>query len=243
MAGWLRHWSRPSARRLRLLCLPPAGGSAWLYRRWADRLPLDVEVVAVELPGHGERSHERAVTDLDTVIDTICSEISQLPAAPWAVFGHSMGAFVGLEVCRRATDGPLALVVAGAESPASRRIAGRLVDRSDHELLRFLTAAGGTDLRALRDEGLRALVITALRADLTALAGFAHRARPTLHCPVRVYSGTTDPMVDPARLPEWNQTTDQACTVHLFDGGHFFYQQQEHEVLSTLARQLRVPVG
>ncbi len=243
MAGWLRHWSRPPARRLRLLCLPPAGGSAWLYRRWADRLPLDVEVVAVELPGHGERSHERPVADLDTIIDSVCTEISQLPAAPWAVFGHSMGAFVGLEVCRRTARGPLALVVGGAESPASRRIAGQLVDRPDHELLTFLVGAGGTDTRALRDEGLRALVIDALRADLTALAGFSYRDVPALHCPVRVYSGTADPMVEAARLPEWDQTTDGPSTVHLFDGGHFFYQQQEHEVLSTLSRHLSVPVG
>ncbi len=53
---------RPVPRpRVRLFCLPFAGGSAGVYRAWADHLPLDVEVLGVQLPGRVRRRQHGAV--------------------------------------------------------------------------------------------------------------------------------------------------------------------------------------
>jgi surfactin synthase thioesterase subunit len=44
--------------RLRIICLPDAGGNAASFRKWQDLLPQGVDVAPVELPGHGTRSRE-----------------------------------------------------------------------------------------------------------------------------------------------------------------------------------------
>src|SRR3979411_2483679 len=55
-AGPLVRLRRDRARtRLRLYCLPYAGGSASVFRSWCDLLPPNVDVWGVEYPGHGSR--------------------------------------------------------------------------------------------------------------------------------------------------------------------------------------------
>ena len=44
--------------RLRLICLPPAGGGASRYRDWPAHLPNDVEVVSVQLSARENRFDE-----------------------------------------------------------------------------------------------------------------------------------------------------------------------------------------
>jgi surfactin synthase thioesterase subunit len=85
---------------VRLVCLAHAGGSAMLYRRWVQRLPRGVQVVLLELPGHGSRCRLPAHTEWLGLIDMLLDEVTdQLDDdVPFAVFGHSMGALVGFEL-------------------------------------------------------------------------------------------------------------------------------------------------
>ena len=48
---WIVRTASRSEARLRLFCLPYAGGAASAYRAWPRALPADVEVCAVQLPG------------------------------------------------------------------------------------------------------------------------------------------------------------------------------------------------
>ncbi|HEX4591042.1 MAG TPA: thioesterase domain-containing protein, partial [Gemmataceae bacterium] len=55
---WLPYRRANPAARVRLACLPFAGGGAGAYRTWADDLPLTVEVCAVQPPGRETRFRE-----------------------------------------------------------------------------------------------------------------------------------------------------------------------------------------
>ncbi len=44
--------------RLRLVCIPPAGFGACYFSGWGAKLPRDIEVLPVELPGRNTRSRE-----------------------------------------------------------------------------------------------------------------------------------------------------------------------------------------
>src|SRR5690606_16926142 len=109
-----------SDRRTRLFCLPYAGGSAAVYRPWMTALPDEVELVSVQLPGRGWRLRESPLRDLHAAADEIAEAISEMDDLPFAVFGHSMGAWLGLEVVRRlegAGRAPLRFFASGRQAP------------------------------------------------------------------------------------------------------------------------------
>src|SRR5262245_46733711 len=86
--------------RLRLLCLPFAGGASSLYRSWPRALP-SIEVWPVELPGRGARMDEPPCADMTELCDGLSAAIDQVADLPLALYGHSMGARIAFELARR----------------------------------------------------------------------------------------------------------------------------------------------
>jgi surfactin synthase thioesterase subunit len=234
MGGWLRHWAAPLVPRVRLLALPPAGGAAHLFRPWTPHLPLDVELVAAELPGHGGRLGEAPLGTMDALVDGLVPEIRALPPVPTAVLGHSMGAIVALALCRRLRRldpswRPEMLFVVGSEGRRSRRAARPLIDAPAAALREFLLDAhwspAGATPDPVADTALQDLVMPALRADLALLAVAGSPDEPPLGCPVRVLAGTADPFVAAADRLDWAGESDGDFAIRLFAGGHFFYAE------------------
>src|SRR5215216_1306806 len=107
---WVAFYRPRAAPRLRLFCLPFAGGGASSYRGWSNELPSDIEVVPVQLPGREDRLGEKPLQRIEDVVDGLIEALSPLMRdLPFTLFGHSMGALVALEVTRRlaTTDGPV----------------------------------------------------------------------------------------------------------------------------------------
>ena len=84
-------------------------------------MPLDIDFCPIELPGHGQRIGEMAVTHLDTLVPTLQAVLEPLLTIPFAFFGHSTGACIAFEAARvlRAIDGRSAthLFVSGRPAP------------------------------------------------------------------------------------------------------------------------------
>lgn len=238
---WLRSWRpRPSART-RLLCLPPAGGSAAMYRPWAELLPPYVELVAVELPGHGSRYGEPFAGGFAAVTDAVTAGLGELPDLPTAVYGHSMGAVAALEIARaldrRSGRPPAALLVSSHDAPAAADHA-RSTDLAGDHLPALLAELGGMDGTALTDQGLMDAVLPVVRADIALLHGYRYAPAPPLGCPVRVYAGTRDTTATQAGLAAWRRENPRDFRMHRLPGGHFFFRGQERPYLARLAADL-----
>ncbi|MET8544820.1 thioesterase domain-containing protein, partial [Kitasatospora sp. NPDC004799] len=95
----VRRRGRPPAR-LRLFCLPHAGGGAAAFRSWAQHLEPEVEVVPIRLPGRESRFRERPHDRLGDLLPPLLRDVAPLLDGPHAWFGHSMGAGIAFEVCR-----------------------------------------------------------------------------------------------------------------------------------------------
>src|SRR5690606_16287675 len=117
----IRFQSRPDAR-VRLFCLPHAGVGASAYRTWHTGLGPEVEVCAVQPPGRESRFREPPYRRLVDLADAVADAIAPETDRPYALFGHSMGAWVAFEVARRLDGrraGPACLIVSGRRSPQS----------------------------------------------------------------------------------------------------------------------------
>ncbi|WP_416973979.1 thioesterase II family protein [Streptomyces sp. 4F14] len=236
--GPLRVWCLRPAARIRLLCLPPAGGSAAFYRPWAALLPPYAELAAVEPPGHGTRYGEPFAASLDEVHDEVTAALGGLPERPTAVYGHSMGSVSALEIARTLTrDGrpPIALVVSSWDAPTATAV--QRDDLKGDELVDVLRRLGGMDEQALADRPLMEAVLPVLRSDLTLLAGYRYGAGRPLECPVRVYAGAADTSTTPAGLASWRRENPQDFRLHRLPGGHFFFRGRERPYLARLTAE------
>src|SRR5437764_11438101 len=86
---WLPHWQRKPQARLRLFCLPYAGGGASIFRTWSELLSPEIELCPVQLPGRENRLPERPFSQMSDLIPTLAVALEPYLDMPHALFGHS----------------------------------------------------------------------------------------------------------------------------------------------------------
>lgn len=231
--------------RLRLLCIPYAGGAASLYRPWVEALGPYVDVCPVELPGRGVRTTEPPLRDMKRVCDSLCEAIELLPRdAPLALYGHSMGARIAFELAVRLGDRVRHLFVSGSAGPdCTPRLGGgpgaKLISQlTDEELRQRLRALGGTPVEILDDDELMERIMPMVRADFVLVERYRALPHAQVTVPITVLRGSSDALVDAADAERWQLRSNAAFRMIEVPGGHFFLDEQRAKVLSEVAKDL-----
>ncbi|XP_029976799.1 S-acyl fatty acid synthase thioesterase, medium chain [Salarias fasciatus] len=230
----------------RLLCFPWAGGGSGHYARWGRLLSGSVEVLAVRLPGRESRGKEPFVSSMAQIVDEVVDVLLPvLREAPFALFGHSFGAFTSFAVAdalkKRHNLEPLHVFLSGASAPYSQtRIqAPRRSDLSDDDFLRWMTSIGGTPPELLSNPEVLKLFLPALKADLRVVESYRYDRpeAPVLSCPVTCFDGKEDV---PHDLQAWKEITSGDFTVRMLDGSHFYLKDPANEeiLLDYIRRHL-----
>jgi medium-chain acyl-[acyl-carrier-protein] hydrolase len=237
---------RPLAQpRLRLVCVPYAGGAASLYRRWRGLVAPTIEVCAVELPGRGVRLGEPPISDMAALCDVLAAAIEPLlDDVPLALFGHSMGARIAFELARR-FDGRVAhLFAAGSPAPGVALGFGPSDDRrptaqlTDDELKQRVRELGGTPAEFLADDELMAHVLPVVRADFILIERYRVEPEARVACPITVFAGVDDPGASPIAAARWELRTTAAFRIVELAAGHFFLDSHRAQLLREIERDL-----
>jgi medium-chain acyl-[acyl-carrier-protein] hydrolase len=231
--------------RLRLVCLPYAGGAASLYRPWPTRLAPEIEVFPVELPGRGVRLAEPPALDMATLCDGLIPAIEPLlDGTPLALFGHSMGARIAFELAHR-LDGRITHLFASASAaPGVRPRYGAQGDTrpsaqlSDPDFKQRLRELGGTPTEILDDEELMARVLPVVRGDFVLLESYQVDPSTRISCPITVFAGHADRGAPPAAAVAWSMRTSATCRIVELDAGHFFLDSHRDRLLREVASDL-----
>ncbi|KQV51921.1 thioesterase II family protein [Massilia sp. Root335] len=230
--------------RMRLYCLPYAGGGAEIYAGWHAALP-GVEVCTVQLPGRGIRFREAPLDTLPELLAELAQLTSQDRALPFALFGHSLGALIAFELaryCRRHyLPLPQRLIVSGCDAPNQRETGGGMHRLPDADLIAALRTYNGTPPQVLAHADLMALVLPSIRADFALSERYAYRVQPPLALPLSVYVGKDDPLLSAATVKGWDVETSETCRTRWFNGDHFFVHGQRDAVLAALRDDLALP--
>lgn len=240
---WLIFHHATSRARLRLFCLPHAGGGAAAYAAWPDLLPPDVEVCRVQLPGRENRWREAPFTVIATLVEALAEAVQPYLDLPFAFFGHSMGALIAFELTRylrrHSTALPAQLFVSGRWAPHQPAPDTPIYQLPEAEFIAALRQRYNNipDVVA-SDPELRALYIPLLRADVTLLDTYAYLPDRPLMCPIFACGGIDDRRVPRAALEEWATHTTAPLSVRQFPGGHFYLQDARSMLLQVLAQDL-----
>ncbi|MDT0267344.1 alpha/beta fold hydrolase [Streptomyces sp. DSM 44915] len=247
MTGALGDWLpyRVAGDGPRLYCLPHAGGSASAFRPWLGRL-AGVEVCPLQPPGRetrlGEPPHETLAGFAADLADRLVADAS---AAPYAVYGHSLGALAAFEVVRavvaRGGRPPVGLVVSGCAAP--QLLATTPEGVSDEEVLTLMRTLGGTPEAFLADARVARMLLPRVRADLAIRNSFRYQPGPPLRLPVTALAADADPRATVEEMAAWRDQTIGRFELHPYGGGHFAVLEQADRTLSLLDRALRPHLG
>jgi medium-chain acyl-[acyl-carrier-protein] hydrolase len=240
--SWVRISGPRPAARIRLVCLPFAGGSANTYWAWSAHLPRHVEVVPIQLPGRADRLDEPAIDSADLLAGRLLDGLVSYLDRPFALFGHSMGAVIGFELIRRLrAEGlePMHVFVSGCRAPhlPKRRSADRH-HLPDKEFIKAVSAMNGIPDEALSNWELMELVLPALRSDFKLVETYRYRPQPALRCPFSAFGGVDDNEVRRDEIEAWSCHTTGPFQIHIFPGDHFFISSCRRPLLQMLSEQL-----
>lgn len=231
------------AARLRIFCLPYAGGGASIYRPWVRHLPAEVQVCPIQLPGREERLRETAFTQVPLLVETVAEALTPHLDLPYVLFGHSLGALLAFELARelrrRELPAPQHLYASAARAPhlPPRERAIHALPEAEF-VAELCRRYGGMPDAVLQSAELMAMLLPILRADLTLLETYHHLPEPPLACPVGALTGTGDPHVRREEVAAWREHTSGGFTLQLMPGGHLYLKDDPTAVPRALARGL-----
>lgn len=239
---WLVHPKPRSMARLRLFCFHYAGGGPHVFREWADKLPVSIDVYCVQLPGRGMRLHEAPYDDLPALIKALHSALQPYLQKPYAFFGHSMGSILSYELAQqiRKENGtpPVHLFLSGRPAPQKTVKRQPICGLPEAEFITEMGRYGGTPEELLGNAELMKMMMPTLRADFSICENYSYSGHPPLDCPISAFGALEDPDVSRESLEAWRLETTSTFSVHMFPGNHFYLQPSQRLLLQVLSREM-----
>lgn len=230
-----------------LICLPFAGGSRYSYRKFEEKVPASLNIIPLEYPGRGSRIMEPLCDNMATLVDDIYHQLSgRSDHAPYALFGHSMGAIASLFLLRK-------LMAAGAPLPIHVFISGCahpsciLRDQSSrhtlerHAFIDELRVMDGCPPDLLENEDMMDFLEPIIRSDFKASETFVLPAAAPVPVPFTVFTGTEEDLADEDILL-WQQECAFTADFRKLTGGHFFILEHATEILDVIAKNVLLTV-
>lgn len=231
----------PERPRLRLLCLPFAGGGVGIYRSWPGAMPEGVQVVPVELPGRERRLKEPAYKNMGVLLRDLGPALEPLADVPFAVFGHSMGAAIAYEVARAATSvgkPPVALFLSARRAPQEPPPHPPFFALPKDTLIAEMERLYGKLPPMLKSHPhLLDMFLPTMRADFQLLDTWKAPVDQVLTCPIHAYAAADDHAVPPPTLDRWAELTSGPYRKTIVPGGHFGIRET-HDIRDDVAQVL-----
>jgi medium-chain acyl-[acyl-carrier-protein] hydrolase len=238
---WIVRLTQAERPRVRLLCIPHAGGGTAAFRGLADSMHEEIEPWAALLPAREGRRRESPERDLSRVVDSLAAALEEQPDLPCALLGHCYGAYTAFELARRlqALDRPpLRVFACAAPGPAvaPRELGIHRLPTS--EFIRFLRHQGVTPDTVLADPAIFRIFEPAIRADFELFETGPYRPGQPLDVPITVIGARDDASVEFDSMLHWRRETGAGFILRLLGGDHSFFNKQVTSIAHAVASDL-----
>jgi external thioesterase TEII len=212
----------PMPDKPQLYLLHFAGGNSYSFQFLKPYFD-QYDFIPLELPGRGKRMREPLLRDFEAAADDIFRQIdNSLKDSPFLIYGHSMGAYLGLRVAGRLEMKgrvPMCLVVSGNAGPgADEDVIRHLLEKD--EFRAELKKLGGVPREFFNNEDLLDFFEPILRADFELNEKIDFTSLPPVHAPVYAIMGDKEPTA--GRIDNWKNYTVTDASTEILPGDHFF---------------------
>lgn len=224
---------RYSIESFNLFCLPFAGGSATVFKKYQRYFSNKIAIIPIDLPGHGLYFRDPLLYNLDDMVDWIYRQIADRLSSPFAIYGHSMGGHLGHglihRIVREHKQLPQHLFISGNGSPSVpvKQMNYHLLP--DDEFVNKLITMGGMPDLLLKEEELLELFLPILRADFQALSEYKYKPAQPFSTPVTVFYSLDD-SYSFNEISNWKLETSSKIDFIEFSGNHFFIFDHFEEI-------------
>lgn len=227
---------------VRLFCFHCAGGDASTFYPWAKKINSSIELISIQLPGHGMKFDEPKLRSMEAIIAYLNNAILPYFDRPYFFFGHSLGALVAFELTRSLQKNckplPECLFVAG-KNPPHIRDQKFICHLSDQEIIEEIKKYNGIPAEILAETSLMNIFLPIFRADFEVLETYVYYKSLPLTCNLIALGGVEDPIVKAVNIEAWKIHTSGKFQSYLLTGDHFFIKSQQPEVLEIIYQTIQ----
>ncbi|WP_369237488.1 thioesterase II family protein [Streptomyces sp. R21] len=240
---WITGRLTVGAPRVRLICLPQAGGGAGAFSAWRAHIPEGVELAPVELPGRGTREADPMPARFDDLVDALYEGIVPELDVPYVLFGHSFGGVLAYELTlrieERGAPAPLATLVSASRAPQTPST-GTISDASDSELLAWLVNTGGLPHELLKYQSYVAYLLRTIRTDIALAERYLVPDPRPVRTPLHTLCGEEDRVVTAEQVRHWKECAGGEHSFTVMPGGHSCHQTHAAQLMEFI-REILLP--
>lgn len=256
---WLRGRADKTSG-LRLYCFPYGHlSSPIIFKNWVAQFPDHIQVVPVEMPGHGDRIDERPIESATEIAETLTEILGAELDHPFALFGHSSGALIAyawaLHLQKTRMPLPQKLIASAFTAPTITpnpviRAAAQDYEKGGihhiptlNEVLDPANDALVAKIIALHHRRTAQMGLIDLPPDFIAaqlhtivsimrtVSTFDPAAVAPLSVPIVACHGENDRQVSYSDMQAWKALTTGSFSMPVFPGDHLFIHPDQSEAL------------
>jgi medium-chain acyl-[acyl-carrier-protein] hydrolase len=180
------------------------------------------------------------------LVPVLADALSAVLKSPFAIFGHSMGAFIAFELAReiqrRGLSSPVRLFVSACRAPQIPDPDPPLYTMEKDDLARELRRLNGIPAEVLENQEYMELILPLLKADFELCDTYTYRSGELLDCGISAFRGRDDWKVRSEHITPWGAHTKAGYIERICPGDHFFLNSSQGDLLAAIAADL-LPVS
>ncbi|MCC9157478.1 thioesterase domain-containing protein [Streptomyces parvulus] len=213
-----------------LHCFAHAGAGISAFHGWSADLGTGALPTPHLLPGREARRREPRVTARETLLADLFDGF-RAPAAPYVLYGHSLGALVAYTLARALHEAglptPALLAVGACPPPDAASVLSDACREPERRLRSLLDTLGAGPPDTVPGDLWERKVLPVLRDDLVLADALRAAARHPVaggpfRVPVLAVAGADDLLAPPPVMAGWHRWTAARTTTRTLPGDHFF---------------------
>jgi surfactin synthase thioesterase subunit len=245
-AKWIIDPQRKANAKLRLFCLPYAGGDISVFKNWSNSLPADIEVYALQLAPQTYPGSKPHFDYLNPLVGDLAEFLLPHLDNKFAFYGHSLGALINFELCRYLRRHhhlqPIHFFIGSQHAPQLPYPYPSLENLSRSELLNFVKDLTNLELSASvgKDDTFLQLLLNSLKAaSVIQKDNYSYTEEAPLDCPITSFFGSGDKFLNQEHLSAWSAHTNSSFRLHKLDAKHLFLESHQEQILQLISQDLK----
>jgi medium-chain acyl-[acyl-carrier-protein] hydrolase len=229
-------------KKIKIICIPYAGGSSAAYSLWKNNFNSYTELVFIELAGRGRRISEALYNNIYEAVNDVYDFIKyDIENNIYAFYGHSMGGLIVYELCNKIIDMgrqyPVHAFISGCSPPNIVNTNRNLSNLNDLDFINEIMHLGGTPEELFENQELASFFLPILRADLNIFENYIYSKRlGKWEFDITAFRGVED--TEAKKMEIWADFTCKNFEMFDFDGGHFFIKNKSESIINIINNKL-----
>lgn len=226
---------------MKLFCVAHAGGSASIYEQWKGQMER-IEILPLELIGHGRRGPmQQSNISMETYVEDLYEQMSsQMSDAEYSIFGHSMGAIIVYELCKKMQHlnkkKPQKIFFSGKQAPHLPQ-KNKLSLYENKVFWKKIYLMGGVEEEIYAEKELLDFFYPLMKNDFEIVDNYYEKEPCKLNTPICIINGTMD-RFEENEIIAWKDYSSIACDFYKVVGDHFYLKKNIKDTLNIIKQEL-----